>query len=36
MHGFFTEYLHGRLEKMRNADGRPPLLLKISPAAPIV
>lgn len=21
MHGFFTEYLHGRLEKLRNADG---------------
>ena len=36
MHGFFTEYLHGRLEKLRNADGPPPFLLKISPAAPIV
>jgi len=22
MHGFFTEYLHGRLEKLRNAEGR--------------
>ena len=22
MHGFFTEYLHGRLEKLRSADGR--------------
>lgn len=36
MHGFFTEYLHGRLEKLRDADGRPPFLLKIPPAAPIV